>query len=397
MGWALDPNIWIGFFTLIFLEVILGIDNLIFITILIDKLPFNQKDKALIVGIVFALIMRFILLFAISWLLNFNHPIFFISTFPFSIKNIILLIGGFILLIKSFLELYNRLTIKNNTIIKINNYTNFWFVVLEIVLLDAVFSLDAVITAISIVDNLIVMMIAITIAMIFMLIASKSLTIFLKLYPNIIILCLVFLIFIGLSLIFESIGITIPKEYFYLSILFSVLIEILTSFNKVNNMFENNSNKKIICDLIPLKDPINSLTLSSQKIDKFIINIDKLLFINVHNDNKIDKETILTKLDYNYFVLYDNIIDNIIGVGKIQTLIINGLYRDKNINVKDCCKPILIDLNVKSIDLLKIFSVRNCDIAFVMHDNKVIGFVTLKHMFDLLNKIDEISFHIKIL
>lgn len=235
MGLIIDPNIWVGLLTLIFLEVVLGIDNLIFISILIDKLPSKKRDQARFLGISLALFMRFFLLFIISWLLTLKKPLFLIFNFSFSAKDLILLIGGIILLVKSSIELRERLngTINSVSVVKYKE-TSFWLIIFQIVILDAIFSLDSVITAISIVDNIFIMMIAITIAMIFMMFASKSLTYFLNSHPSLILLCLTFLILIGFSLILESLGCKIPNSYLYTSICFSFLIEILNYIHKKN-------------------------------------------------------------------------------------------------------------------------------------------------------------------
>jgi len=230
MELLMDPQIWIGLFTLIVLEVVLGIDNLVFIAILADKLPPKQRDKARLIGLSLALVMRLGLLSVISWMVTLTKPIFSVGDFTFSGRELIMLLGGLFLLFKATTELHERLENKQHDGSHGKGYASFWVVVAQIVVLDAVFSLDAVITAVGMVNHLPVMMAAVTIAMIVMLLASKPLTTFVNKHPTVVVLCLSFLLMIGLSLVAEGFGFHIPKGYLYAAIGFSIVIEF---FNQI--------------------------------------------------------------------------------------------------------------------------------------------------------------------
>lgn len=232
--WMSDPSAWVGLATLVILEIVLGIDNLVFIAILAEKLPPEQREKARIVGLVLALGMRLILLASIAWIVTLTHPIFNLFDHPFSVRDLILIFGGIFLLMKGTLELHERL--ESKVVVKDDNpaHAIFWMVIVQIVVLDAVFSLDSVITAVGMVKDLSVMMIAVIIAVGIMLWASKALMAFVNKHPTVVILCLCFLMMIGFSLIVEGLGFHIPKSYLYAAIGFSVLIEFLNQLMRRN-------------------------------------------------------------------------------------------------------------------------------------------------------------------
>jgi len=234
MEFLLDPNIWIGLLTLVVLEIVLGIDNLIFIAILAEKLPPHQRDKARIIGLSLAMIMRLGLLTMISWMVTLTAPLFSIASLSFSGRDLILLVGGVFLLFKATMELHERVEGKSHVQSGKREYASFAAVVAQIVVLDAVFSLDAVITAVGMVDELGVMMAAVIISMSVMLFASKPLTRFVNAHPTVVVLCLSFLLMIGLSLIAEGFGFHIPKGYLYAAIGFSVIIEALNQLARRN-------------------------------------------------------------------------------------------------------------------------------------------------------------------
>ncbi|ATA18630.1 putative tellurium resistance membrane protein TerC [Gibbsiella quercinecans] len=234
MEWIADPTIWAGLATLVVLEIVLGIDNLIFIAILAEKLPKEQRDKARVVGLLLALLMRMVLLASISWLATLTKPLFFLAEHPFSGRDLIMLVGGIFLLFKATMELNERLEGKDEEQHGTRKGARFWPVVAQIVVLDAVFSLDSVITAVGMVDHLAVMMLAVTIAIGLMLLASKPLTRFVNAHPTIVILCLSFLLMIGFSLVAEGFGYHIPKGYLYAAIGFSVIIEALNQLAQFN-------------------------------------------------------------------------------------------------------------------------------------------------------------------
>ena len=231
----MDPTIWIGLSTLVVLEIVLGIDNIVFIAILAEKLPPNQRDKARVTGLAFALITRIVLLMFTGWLVTLTTPLFSLSGISFNARQLIMLIGGIFLLFKATMELNERLEGASHQDGKPKKTSHFWTVVAQIVVLDAVFSLDSVITAVGMVENIPVMIIAVCIAICIMMVASKPLAYFVNSHPTIVILCLSFLLMIGFSLVAEGFGFAIPKGYLYAAIGFSIMIEFfnqLAIFNR---------------------------------------------------------------------------------------------------------------------------------------------------------------------
>jgi predicted tellurium resistance membrane protein TerC len=226
MEWISDPTIWVGLLTLVALEIVLGVDNLIFIAILADKLPPGARDRARVIGLSLALVMRLALLASISWVMSLTTPVFGFWRLEFSWRDLILIAGGLFLLIKATTEIHDRLEAQPQggpTPVQ----AGFWSIVAQIVVLDAVFSLDSIITAVGMVDELYVMMAAVVIAVAAMLFASKPLTAFITGRPSLIILCLGFLLMVGLILVVDGFGLHVPKGYLYAAIGFSLLIEAL--------------------------------------------------------------------------------------------------------------------------------------------------------------------------
>lgn len=234
----LDPTVWAGLATLVALEIVLGIDNLIFIAILSDKLPPEQRQRARFIGLSLALIMRLVLLAAISWMTKLTEPLFYALGSEISGRDLIMFVGGAFLLFKGTMELHEKLEGAHLKKTGPMHYASFWPVIIQIVVLDAVFSLDAVITAVGMSDHLIVMMLAVCIAIGIMILASNKLMDFVSTRPTVVILCLGFLLMIGFSLIVEGLDYHIPKGYLYAAIGFSVLIEACNQVarnNKVKN------------------------------------------------------------------------------------------------------------------------------------------------------------------
>ncbi|MBO0369814.1 TerC family protein [Pseudomonas putida] len=226
MEWLADPTAWLGLLTLIVLELVLGIDNLVFIAILADKLPPHQRDRARVIGLSLALIMRLGLLASISWMVTLTEPLVELFGKTFSGRDLIMLFGGVFLLFKATMELHERLEGHVAQASGSVRHSAFWPIVAQIVVLDAVFSLDAVITAVGMVEHLSIMMIAVIFSIGIMIVASKPLTRFVNAHPTVIMLCLGFLMMIGFSLTAEGLGFHIPKGYLYAAIGFSILIEL---------------------------------------------------------------------------------------------------------------------------------------------------------------------------
>ncbi|HUM51942.1 MAG TPA: TerC family protein [Chitinophagales bacterium] len=213
--------------SLIALEVILGIDNIIFISILSDKLPEHQRNKLRFWGIGLAMLIRLLLLAFISWILKLDQTLFSAFGIDFSGKSLILILGGLFLLYKSTIEIYQKSEIKkeeNVTDIKTNNFKK---LLLEVVLLDIVFSIDSIITAVGMVQELWIMYTSVIVTVVIMLIASKPISNFIKQHPSFKILALCFLMMIGVSLLAEGFQFKIPKGYIYFSMAFAFLVDII--------------------------------------------------------------------------------------------------------------------------------------------------------------------------
>lgn len=233
MEWISDPQIWTALLTLTALEIVLGIDNIVFISILADKLPQSQRDKARIVGLSAAMVMRILLLFAIGWIIGLTEPWFGVFGQDFSGRDLILLIGGFFLLFKATMEIHEKLEGHEETASK-SAPASFMSVIIQIMLLDVVFSLDSVITAVGMADDIAVMIAAVIISIGVMLVASKSIADFVQKHPTVKILALSFLILIGMSLVAEGFDQHIPKGYIYTAMAFSIIVEIINLRVKSN-------------------------------------------------------------------------------------------------------------------------------------------------------------------
>ena len=239
MGWVSEPSAWVGLFTLVILEIVLGIDNLLFIAILASKLPGRLQDKARYIGLGLALLTRLCLIAAISWVVTLKDPVVSVFGIGFSIRDIILLIGGMFLLFKATSELHEKLEGRDSSETSGSDKAvarAFWMVVMQIVVLDAIFSLDSVITAVGMCEHVFIMMFAVIIAMCVMVSLSRFLTVFVSSHPTLVILCLSFLLMIGFSLLADGLHIHVPKGYLYASIGFSILIEIFNQIARKNNL-----------------------------------------------------------------------------------------------------------------------------------------------------------------
>lgn len=239
-SWLADPVTWLGFATLIVLEVVLGIDNLVFVAILANKVKPQHRDRARVTGLMMAVLMRLLMLGFMVQLMRLTTPLFTIGSQTVSGKDLIMFCGGLFLLYKATTELHERLEGHNHYAVAEHNkvHAPFWGVVVQILVLDAVFSIDAVITAVAMVQHIEVAMAAVVVAMGLMIWASKPLTAFVDRHPTVVMLCLGFLLMIGFSLIAEAFHVEIPKGYLYAAIGFSILIEI---FNQIarRNMDKN--------------------------------------------------------------------------------------------------------------------------------------------------------------
>jgi predicted tellurium resistance membrane protein TerC len=227
MDWLTDPNIWIGLLTLTVLEVVLGIDNIIFISILAGRLPRDEQPRARQLGLGGAFITRVLLLLSIAWLVRLTRPLFSVLGHGFSGRDLILLVGGLFLIAKATYEIHGKLEGEEHTAEERSKARSLWAVVTQIMLIDIIFSLDSVITAVGMVDHVVIMIAANVIALGIMLMLAGPIARFVDVHPTIKMLALAFLVLIGTQLVAESLGTHIPKGYTYFAMAFSVTVEML--------------------------------------------------------------------------------------------------------------------------------------------------------------------------
>jgi predicted tellurium resistance membrane protein TerC len=221
-----DPQVWIALATLTALEIVLGVDNIIFISILVGRLPEHQRNRARIIGLSLAMGTRILLLLSLAWVMTLTDPLFTVSSFEVSGRDIILIGGGLFLLWKSVHEIHNSLEgVEEGHHAAVQ--AGFGAVLIQIAVIDIVFSLDSVITAVGMVDEVPVMVAAIVLAVLVMMFAAKSIGEFVDRHPTIKMLALSFLIMVGMALVAEGFGFHVPKGYIYFAMAFSVAVEML--------------------------------------------------------------------------------------------------------------------------------------------------------------------------
>ncbi len=226
MEWLSDPQAWIGLLTLTALEIVLGIDNVIFISILADKLPAAKQKQARQIGLGLAMIMRILLLLSLSWIIGLTKPFFVLAGFDVTGRALILLVGGLFLIAKSTHEIHDTLE-GDEEGGPVRSKPSLRSVLIQIILLDMVFSLDSVITAVGMVDQIGVMIVAVMLAVGVMMTFAGAISGFVERHPTIKMLGLSFLLLIGVNLIGESLGFHIPKGYTYFAMGFAVFVEVL--------------------------------------------------------------------------------------------------------------------------------------------------------------------------
>ncbi len=228
MEWITEPQSWIALFTLTALEIVLGIDNIIFISILTGKLPAHQQPRARTIGLALAMLTRIMLLFSLTLLMKLTKPLFSVLSNEISGRDIILIAGGLFLLGKSTLEIHDKLEGEEGHS-SAHVRAAFTSVIIQIMLLDIIFSLDSVITAIGMANQLVIMVAAIVIAVAFMMASAGKVSSFIERHPTIKVLALSFLILIGVALIGDGLDLHIPKGYIYFAMAFSVFVEMLNT------------------------------------------------------------------------------------------------------------------------------------------------------------------------
>lgn len=383
MEWLLDPTIWVGLLTLVVLEIVLGIDNLIFIAILADKLPPKERDRARVIGLSLALLMRLGLLAGISKLAQLTEPWIVLGPLSLSGRDLILIVGGFFLLFKGTLELHERIEGKRAVSTGSKVYASFGVVVTQIVVLDAVFSLDAVITAVGMVDHLLVMMAAVVIAIAIMLVASKPLTRFVNAHPTVVVLCLGFLLMIGFSLVVEGFGFSVPKGYLYAAIGFSIVIEFFNQLARRNLLILDSARpmrertaeavlrmlgKKLpaeVVDDVPVdaqqEQPVSFgieernmvsgvLTLADRSVHSIMTPRTEVSWINIEDEPSVIKQQI-EDAPHSFFPVCRGTFDEIIGIGRAKRMIADLLTHGK-IQQTRLREPIIVHDTISIIRLI---------------------------------------------
>jgi predicted tellurium resistance membrane protein TerC len=235
MDWLTDPQIWIAFATLTSLEIVLGIDNIVFISILSGKLPRERQARARTVGLALAMVTRILLLLALAWVIGLTAPLFAVLGEEISGRDMILVGGGLFLVAKSTYEIHHKLEGEEGHDPALRTYPSFGAIIVQILLLDLVFSLDSVITAVGMVDEVGVMIAAVVVAVLVMLVAAGPISRFVERHPTVKMLALSFLLLIGVTLIVEGFDQHVSKGYIYFAMAFSLFVELLNlRLKKIN-------------------------------------------------------------------------------------------------------------------------------------------------------------------
>ena len=416
MEWLLDPTIWVGLITLVVLEIVLGIDNLIFIAILAEKLPPKQRDRARIIGLSLALVMRLALLAGISWLVQLTAPWFHIGPFSFSGRDLILIVGGFFLLFKGTLELHERIEGKQVSSSGPRVYASFGVIVTQIVVLDAVFSLDAIITAIGMVNHLPVMMAAVIIAIGIMLIASKPLTRFVNAHPTVVVLCLGFLLMIGFSLVAEGFGYEVPKGYLYAAIGFSIVIELFNQLAR-RSLLVSDSDRPMrertaeaVLRMLGKRLPQESydepdepreqgqqrafaveernmvsgvLTLAERSVHSIMTPRTEITWINVEEDPQLIRKQI-EDTPHSFFPVCRGSLDEVVGIGRAKRMV-SDLLTHGRIRAERLKDPIIVHDTISVIRLMDTLKISRGQLVLVADEFGTIqGLVTPIDVFEAI-------------
>ena len=227
MDWLFEPQAWMALLTLTALEIVLGIDNIIFISILSGKLPAHQREKAQRLGLALAMITRLLLLFSLTWIMKLTAPLFFVFSHGVSGRDLILIVGGLFLLAKSTMEIHDKLEGVEHHAGEGKAAVSFNAILVQIMFLDIVFSLDSVITAVGMASQLWVMVTAVVISVGVMLYSASSVSRFVERHPTVKVLALSFLMMIGVALVADGMSFHIPKGYIYFAMAFSVFVELI--------------------------------------------------------------------------------------------------------------------------------------------------------------------------
>ncbi|MDN5842849.1 MAG: TerC family protein [Alcaligenaceae bacterium] len=415
MEWIFELSSWVGLLTLIVLEIVLGIDNLVFIAILVEKLPPKLRDRARVIGLSLALVMRLLMLTLMSWLIKLTAPLFYLGSLSFSGRDLILIVGGFFLLFKGTFELHERVEGRAPHATGSRIHAGFWVIVTQIVILDAIFSIDSVVTAVGMVDHLAIMMIAVIIAMSIMLVASKPLTQFVNAHQTVVILCLGFLLTIGFSLVAEGFNFPVPKGYLYAAIAFSVLIETLNQLARRNKrrvearrpMRERTAEAVLMMlGKRPMAGPEREpeaqeaayvaafgdeernmvsgvLTLSDRNVHSVMTPRIDVSWINLDDDPAELREK-LNKEPHSFFPVCRGSLDEVVGIGRAKDLITDLLVHE-TIRETRLREPIIVHESIEILQLMDTLKRSHGQLVLVADEfGSIVGVVTPIDIFEAI-------------
>ena len=414
MEWIFSLASWVGLLTLVVLEIVLGIDNLLFIAILVDKLPPALRDRARVTGLLLAMLMRLVLLSVMSWLIRLTTPLFDLGPLSFSGRDLILILGGFFLLFKGTVELHERIEGTTAHASGERMHAGFWVIVTQIVVLDAVFSIDAVVTAVGMVDHLAIMMLAVVIAMGIMLVASKPLARFVNRHPTVVVLCLGFLLTIGFSLLAEGFGFPVPKGYIYAAIGFSVMIEALNQLAR-RNLRRREAGRPLrertaegvlrMLGKRPLEAPelraaepevpmqaFNAeernmvsgvLTLAERSIHSIMTPRTEVSWIDLDDDPLVQRQQI-AKTPHSFFPVCRGSLDEVVGIGRAKEMIAD-LITHGHIRMAQLREPVVVLESVGVLSLMETLKRSRGQLVLVADEfGEILGLVTPIDVFEAI-------------
>ena len=418
-SWLADPVTWLGFATLIVLEVVLGIDNLVFVAILANKVKPQHRDRARVTGLMMAVLMRLIMLGFMVQLMRLTAPLFTISGHVVSGKDLIMFFGGLFLLYKATTELHERLEGHNHYAVAEHNkvHAPFWGVVVQILVLDAVFSIDAVITAVAMVQHIEVAMAAVVVAMSMMIWASKPLTAFVDRHPTVVMLCLGFLLMIGFSLIAEAFHVEIPKGYLYAAIGFSILIEAFNQIAKRNtdkNAYSSSSWRRRTAEnvlgMMGIREEVlakaggapqgdddgffeeneksmirSVLTLAERAIPGVMTPRSDIERLDISQSREQQVEQLQSTPFSRLMVVGKAGIDEPLGYINKKDLL-SQMLAGQEWNIQAALKqPLVLLESATVLDALELFRARSADMALVVDEfGAVLGMVTMKDLMETI-------------
>ncbi|WII93902.1 TerC family protein [Kingella negevensis] len=417
ISWLTEPQTWIGFVTLLVLEVVLGIDNLVFVAILANKVKPSLRDRARITGLTLAVCIRIVMLGFMAHIITLTEPFFHLGSHPVSGKDLIMLGGGIFLLYKATTELHERLEGENHFQVADTQkkHAAFWGVVAQILVLDAVFSIDSVITAVAMVEHITVAMSAVVVAMVAMITASKPLTAFVDRHPTVVMLCLGFLLMIGFSLIAEAFHFHIPKGYLYAAIGFSILIEIFNQVSQrntkrkdyINSSWRQRTAENVlgmmgIRESLLAKDGDESndnehfeeneksmirsvLTLAERPIFGVMIPRSDIERLDI-SQSKDEQKTKLVETPYSRMLVVGKAgVDEPLGYINKKDLLAQ-LLETGEMNIQAALKqPLMLPESATALMAIELFRKHSADYALVVDEfGAVLGMVTMKDLLETI-------------